>query len=158
MLTFWPFILNAHIIASPICRFINIFQTPCLETLTKQGHANGGIANIIFALTSLILIIIGVAKSPKTQTINLKFEKRLISQTLVSSIFLIIMYLCIFLSSQNPATEVKALSFCFYLVQYYPSMFLLFIVSPCFRKKFAEFYRLNFIFCTKKIGNLVQHS
>uniref|UniRef100_A0A914QQF4 Serpentine receptor class gamma n=1 Tax=Panagrolaimus davidi TaxID=227884 RepID=A0A914QQF4_9BILA len=90
----------------------------------------------------LTLIFIGLIFSPKSynKTQKTEMEKRLTLQVVISSLSNILLYLQSFFENFTWSLDYKLSSYLFWMLQYYPAMFIIFFLTPTVRTEFAAFY------------------
>ena len=100
----------------------------------------------------LILIMLGIILSPKNyqNTQRGKMEKRLSIQTIISATSLLLLYVQNFTPSYTDSLDYKVASYTTWMLQYYPSMFIIFFITPTISSEFLGFYfswlkKVNFI-------------
>ena len=134
-----PAILHSYMIPQLYCRLFDSPDAVCGNVLAEINR-NIAIINIVFGLLALVLIIAGVALAPElyNQTTQSKMEKRLIFQSIFSSTFLVLLYTSGFFATALSPLTFLVLSHFLYLMQFYPPIFILFIISPVIREEFAN--------------------
>ena len=149
-LCIFPFIINGHYWFDSKCRFAS--DTEQCSEFQFAHTLISSIVNIFFGTMSFILIVISVLYSRKQYTSSTptpaKIERRLVLQSFISSIFLILLTITVLISIQIPfdlrtsliLANLANLLFC---LHHYPGMIVLFFVSPVFRQRFLEFYKIN---------------
>lgn len=140
----YPFIKDLPSIINFECQFLYYYEIYCKESRIQYNRTNA-IINTCLGILSIILILIGILKSPKSQNSKTALERRLVIQTLVSSTSMALMYFLSLIAANENAIISKYSfgAYCCYLIQFYLPIFILFVVSHTFRLNFVEFYRLN---------------
>ena len=141
-----PLIFHYYVIPNFNCKFLNSSDPSCRE-FNNESNRIIAIVNIAFGLLALLLIFIGVALAPKlyNQTTQSKMEKRLIFQSIFSSTFLVLLYTMAYFSWVFENLDFLVISHFMYLAQFYPPIFILFLISPVIREEFAKYYGLKFL-------------
>ena len=109
------------------------------------------IINTTLSVTLLVIVMLSVAKIRLTS--NLKsttapFERKLILQTILSTIFQILYYLfstgnfIIYIFDDDTSF---ALQIIFFILKHYSSIFVIFVIFKQFRRDILTFYKLKFL-------------
>lgn len=140
----FPFVMHGYIFYNFGCKFLYSYEEKCTQFNIRTNRIIS-IVNIVFGLLALTLIFIGVIFSPKLSNLSskAKMERRIIFQTLFSSTMLVLLYLASYYSYSFEVLDFLVISYFLYLFQFYPSIIILFFVSPVIREEFAKFYGLN---------------
>ncbi|KAE9549167.1 hypothetical protein FO519_007615 [Halicephalobus sp. NKZ332] len=157
----FPLLLNGYYWSNQRCRFV-LWATDedCVEFQFKNNLITS-IANIVIGIITFFFIIFAVFYSREQygafSSKNAKIERRLILQTFVSSIFLILLYVTLVVSTkvmtdQKTLIVVQVLANLFFFLHHYPGIIILFCVSPTFRDRFMSFYRITAVLKFLKIG------
>ena len=148
----FPFVINGFYWFNAECRFTLYVASENCSSFRFTNNLVSSIVNIFLAILTFNIIVGAVLYSRKQFTNltsqTLRAERKLVTQTLVSSIFLALLYLTIFISSyfeQNLSIYfiMESLSTVLFFLHHIPGMISLFVVSPVFRQRFAEFYRVD---------------
>ena len=161
----FPFILNGYYWLNVDCRFVPWSMKNNCDQFYFNNSMITSIANIAIGVITFSMIIFAVVHSRKnygaSSSNTAKAERNLISQTLVSSFFLILFHVTFVLSAKFMSYPyifiiIQYLSNAFFFLHHYPGIFLLFCVSQVFRDRFAKFYRLNAILKLLKVRNFIK--
>uniref|UniRef100_A0A914Q3H9 Uncharacterized protein n=1 Tax=Panagrolaimus davidi TaxID=227884 RepID=A0A914Q3H9_9BILA len=141
----FPFIANGYTLADMNCR-LRILSPGCNDYRISY-HQLAGYMNAIFAGGSLLAIAFGVWKAPKSvnRTLTFKFEFRLISQTIIVSVFSALYFLTyvyatnIYEEDHDYYDFLTKIGNYFYFLSHYPPI----ITFPMFRNGFFHFYRIK---------------
>ena len=94
------------------------------------------------AALCLIFMGIGILMSPKmyNQQKKLQMERRLFLQTTISAVSMILLYAETFINLFEESKLYMCTSYAFWMLQYFPSMFIIFFITPHVRLEFFRFY------------------
>ena len=146
----FPFLINGHYWFNTECRF-----SPQSENCSEFYFTYvliSSIVNSLFGTVSFTFIVVSVLYSRKQYTSSTptaaKIERRLILQTFISSFFLILLTITVMVATLIPHNTktlliLANLANVLFALHHYPGMIILFFVSPIFRQRCMEFYRIN---------------
>ena len=143
----FPFITNGYTWFNEECRFVMV-PNRCVEFQLQRSFFTC-INNISFGLVTLFLTLLSIYYNRKNnQTIFTKIENQLIVQSVFSSFCLTLMYLTvigttIYIKDRETMIILHYTGNFLFLLEHYPTIIILFALSPQFRTSFLRFYKLS---------------
>lgn len=125
--------------------FWDYYEDTCIEYSINSAILHA-IINVSFGAVSLTIVLIGIWRAPKrTEFRNetVKMEHRLALQTLLSSTMLTLTFLGEYFFIYFKIQNLLTMAYIFYILEFYPPIFVLFYASTTFRREYLTFYRLD---------------
>ena len=112
---------------------LDAWHEDCMHYLVQSNYTLAG-SNAFFCILTLVLIVIGVVKSRSNLSMHINIERRLIWQTTIDSVLLIIFFglqawaTGYYLSDPDLFNRIIAVANSVFVFQRYPTIAILFIV------------------------------